>query len=233
MKILYHILNRGVDKRKTFVDIKDHYRFIHDLFVFNDQQKSNHLGYHHRHQHKHNPLSQTVDIGCRQFENYQRKLLVQIHAFCLMPNHYHLLVSPFAEDGIPQFMKKLNMGYSKYFNEKYKRSGALWQGKYKSIPIEGDPHFSWIPYYIHFNPLDLVMPEWRERGIKNSKKAENYLKSYRWSSHLDYLGIKNFPSLTQRDYLLDFFDGEKGYRESVPDMLKSFSIETGESVALD
>ncbi len=225
--ILYHLLNRGVDKRRVFMKEKDYFRFVHDLFEFNDATSVD------THYNRH---FQLVDIGCPPIERrlkIPRKLLVNLHAFCLMPNHYHLLVSPLVEDGIPLFMKKLNMGYAKYFNEKYKRSGALWQGKYKAVPIKGDPHFSWIPYYIHFNPLDLVMPEWRERGIKNVKKAENYLKTYRWSSHLDYLGEKNFPSLTQREYLLDFFEGERGYRESVPDMLGNFSLESSNDVTLE
>ncbi|MBI2047685.1 MAG: transposase [Parcubacteria group bacterium] len=221
--ILYHLLNRGVDKRTVFMNEKDYFRFIHDLFEFNDQQGSSFNNYH---------FQKSLDVGRPEIRR-PRKLLINLHAFCLMPNHYHLLVSPLVEDGISLFMKKLNGGYAKYFNEKYKRSGALWQGKYKAVPIKGDPHFSWIPYYIHFNPLDLVMPEWRERGIKNPKKAEQYLKSYRWSSHLDYLGIKNFPSLTQRDYLLDFFEGEKGYKESVPDMLGSFSLENEQDITLE
>src|SRR3989338_1524711 len=201
--VLFHLLNRGVDKRKIFLDDKDCLRFIHDLFEFNDTAPAD--ANFHRHP------QQMMDIGRPSFEKKRRgrKLLVQIHTFCLMPNHYHLLVSPIVENGIPQFMKKLNMGYAKYFNERHKRSGALWQGKYKAVPIKGDPHFSWIPYYIHFNPLDLVMPDWRGRGIKNPKEAARYLETYRWSSHLDYLGKKNFPSLTQREFLLDFFGGEK------------------------
>ncbi|MDP3726384.1 MAG: transposase [bacterium] len=221
--VLFHLLNRGVDKRKVFMDEKDYYRFIHDLFEFNDTASSD---------PNLRRFSQMLDVG-RPTLRHVRKLLVQLHAFCLMPNHYHLLVSPLVDNGVSLFMKKLNGGYSKYFNEKYKRSGALWQGKYKSVPIEVDPHFSWIPYYIHFNPLDLSMPEWRERGIKNQKKALDHLNSYRFSSHLDYWGKKNFPSLTQRDFLLEFFEGEKGYRNSIPEILKGFSVETGEGVALE
>jgi len=221
--ILYHILNRGVDKRKVFMDEKDHFRFIHDIFEFNDIQNSSFNNYHFRN---------SLDVGRPEIRR-PRKLLVNIHGFCLMPNHYHMLVSPLVENGIPLFTKKLNGGYAKYFNERHKRSGALWQGRYKSVPVDSDPHFSWIPYYIHFNPLDLVMPEWRERGIKNHKKAEEYLKTYRWSSHLDYLGEKNFPSLTQRGFLLDFFDGEKGYRKSIPQMLKDFSVEDGSLATLE
>ncbi len=223
--ILYHLLNRGVDKRQIFMDQRDYFRFIHNLFEFNDVAPA---------EHNFHRAAQLRDIGRLSIgRQHKRTLLVQIHCFCLMPNHYHFLVSPLVENGIPLFMKKINMGYAKYFNERYKRSGALFQGKYKSIPIKGDPHFSWIPYYIHFNPLDVTMPEWRERGIKNPKKAEAYLKTYRWSSHLDYLGKKNFPSLTQRNFYLKFFDGEKGYRESMSNMLHNFSVQTGESVMLE
>ena len=143
----------------------------------------------------------------------KRILLVHIHAFCLMPNHYHLLVSPLAHDGVPLFMKKLNGGYAKYFNERYERSGALFQGKYKSVPIDSDRHFSWIPYYIHFNPLDLTLPEWRERGIKNPKMAAEHLNTYRWSSHLDYMGKKTFLTHPTRVFTR-IFEGEKGYAKS-------------------
>ena len=147
-----------------------------------------------------------------------------------MPNHYHLLLSPIVEDGIPKFMKKINMGYAKYFNEKNKRTGALFQGKYKSIHVSDDSHFLYIPYYIHLNPLDLILPEWRTGGIKNTRKAIDYLKKYRWSSHLDYLGIKNFPSLTHRNLLQDSLGNKKEYEKSLIEMLKSTEIkELGEA----
>ena len=225
--VLFHLLNRGVDKRKIFLDDKDCLRFIHDLFEFNDTAPAD--ANFHRH------TQQMMDIGRPSFEKKRRgrKLLVQLHAFCLMPNHYHLLVSPIVEDGIPQFMKKLNMGYAKYFNERYERVGALFQGKYKSVPITTDRHFLWIPYYLHFNPLDLNFPEWRTQEIKNKSKALEYLKTYRWSSHCDYAGIKNFPSLTQRGFLLDFFGGEKGYTKSLTQALGSFDIEMVEGMTLE
>ncbi|MEK7179062.1 MAG: transposase [Patescibacteria group bacterium] len=225
--MLFHILNRGVDKRTIFLDEKDHVRFMHDMFEFNDVANVD----------TNNTRNfQILDVRRPVFEKVGRRkriLLVHIHAFCLMPNHYHLLVSPLAHDGVPLFMKKLNGGYAKYFNERYERSGALFQGKYKSVPIDSDRHFSWIPYYIHFNPLDLTLPEWRERGIKNPKMAAEHLNTYRWSSHLDYMGKKNFPSLTQREFLLEFFEGEKGYAKSIPEMLKNFSVTTGKNLALE
>ena len=150
-----------------------------------------------------------------------------------MPNHYHLLLSPRVENGISLFMKKLNGGYAKYFNEKYDRSGALWQGRYKQVAIETDRHFLYIPYYIHFNPLDLFAPEWRKQCLAKPKKAQEFLQTYRLSSHLDYLGEKNFPSVTDRKFFLEFFGGTAGYKKSVSKMLKDFSIDNVAEITLE
>jgi putative transposase len=76
-----------------------------------------------------------------------------------------------------------------------------------------------LPYYIHLNPLDLIAPEWRKRKTEDYKKAIEFLDSYRWSSHLDYMGQKNFPSVTQRDFLLEIFGGEKGYERQIKSWL--------------
>lgn len=207
MMELYHVLNRGVDKRDIVIDDKDRVRFIHDLFAFNDAEATpNHI------------------LQKRHAEKRPRKMLVHIHVFCLMPNHYHLLISPLVEQGIPLFMKKLNMGYAKYFNEKYSRSGALWQGKYKKILVERDAHFNYIPYYIHLNPLDLKYPEWREGQVENCKEALKYLNSYRWSSHLDYSGHKNFPSLLQRNFLTNTLNPRENYEKEICNIISSPEI---------
>lgn len=215
----FHILNRGVDKRKVFLDDKDRVRFVHDLYEFNDTVSANGLTSHHL---LRSPAY--LDVGRQDMR--VREKLVKIHFFCLMPNHYHLLLSPVVENGISLFMKKLNGGYAKYFNEKYApRTGALWQGKYKSVLVETDRHFLYLPYYIHFNALDLFAPEWRKQCIASPKKASEFLAQYRWSSHLDYLGEKNFPSVTDRKFFLEHFGGEKGYARSVANQLKDYSVD--------
>jgi putative transposase len=211
---LYHVLNRGVDKRKIFLAKRDYFRFIHDLFEFNDTANVTNLGYF---------SAKYIDVGRRYIEK-KRTLLVHLHAFCLMPNHYHLLVSPMVENGLSLFMKKLNGGYARYFNERHKRVGALFQGKYKSIPITGDPHFSYILYYIHLNPLDLSTHNWRQQNIQSPKRALAFLNSYRWSSHLDYMDRKNFPSVTQREFMLDFLNSTTEYKKSLNSILKDFSV---------
>lgn len=223
---IYHVINRGVDKRKIFEDDEDRFRFIHDLFEFNDLNPANNTGYFFAH-HK-----QSSDIA-RPYIKHKRTLLVEILAFCLMPNHYHLLLRQRSDNGISNFMKKINMGYAKYFNEKYKRSGALFQGRYKAIHLNQEAHFIHLPYYIHLNPLDLVSPEWRERKLKDFPKAIRFLENYRWSSHLDYLGHKNFPSVTQREFLLDWFNGTAGYENKIKQWLKNLNMEDLKDVTLE
>ncbi len=206
---LYHLINRGVDKRDVFMEESDYVRFIRNMFVFNDT----------------NPP--TTNVSSRDHNTKirkPRKLLVKIHAFCLMPNHYHMLVSEIVDGGITLFMKKLNMGYSRHFNEKYERVGALWQGRYKKIHIEQDSHFFHIPYYIHLNPLDLKFPEWRDGKVKNTKAALVYLSSYRWSSHLDYLGVKNFPSLIDTNLLSDIIGVQSAYEKEIKFVISSSDI---------
>jgi len=216
---IYHVINRGVDQRKIFLSEEDYFRFIHDLFEFNDLNSANNTNYFFLRK------KNSIDIGCRYIERRPRKLLVEILAFSLMPNHYHLLLKTRFDDGIANFMKKINMGYAKYFNQKYKRAGALFAGKYKAVLIKRDEHFIHIPYYIHLNPLDLEFPEWRKRKIKDYKKAIKFLENYRWSSFQDYIGKTNFPSITQRDFLLNFFEGTKQYKKDTIKWLKEIELE--------
>lgn len=212
----YHVLNRGVDKRKLFLDDRDYFRFLHNLYEFNDKN------YVFNSLRVFNPM---IDIARRTEEKKKRSLLVRVHAFCLMPNHYHLLLSPLVENGISKFMKKLNMGYAKYFNIRNERRGALFEGRYKSILVENENHFLYLPHYIHLNPLDLYMPEWREKKLRNVNNAIRFLENYRWSSFLDYIGRKNFPSITYRDFLFDVFRGPMQYKNRVEEYLNDLNLE--------
>lgn len=197
----YHLINRGVDKRKVFMEDGDYIRFIHDMYAFNDSQSTpNYL------------------VKARRGER-KRDLLVRIHVFCLMPNHYHILVSPLREDGISLFMRKLNMGYAKYFNEKYRRTGVLWQGTFRKIPIARDAHFRYVPYYIHLNALDLTHPEWRSGTLNDSASALGALRTYRWSSYLDYNGVKNFPSLIHTQEIRGMLGAKKDQDEEIRSLI--------------
>lgn len=225
---IYHVLNRGTDKRKIFLCDDDHLRFIHDIFEFNDEDEvSSNTGYFFNHR------TNSMEVGLPYISRKPRKLLVEILTFCLMPNHFHLMLRQKVDGGITKFMRKLGTGYTNYFNQKYERSGVLFQGKYKLAHVTNQAHFIHLPYYIHFNPLDLAAPEWRERSLKNSNEAVKFLENYRWSSYLDYIGIKNFPSVTQREFLTKFFEGPQQYKKDSINWLKEISLKEIDSLLLE
>ncbi|MFB3918713.1 MAG: transposase [Candidatus Velamenicoccus archaeovorus] len=165
----YHIYNRGTDKRDVFLDCSDYRRFLISLSELN--QKGEVLNLCRRSlmearlQSKETGLSQLVDITC----------------FCLMPNHFHLILQQLAEGGVPVFMHKLGTSYTKYFNKKYDRSGVLFQGAYKAKRIENETYLLHLSRYIHLNP---------EASIKSSK-----------DSFVDWCALKNYPWSSLRAYL--------------------------------
>lgn len=215
---IYHIYNRGVEKRKTFLDNRDYLRFIHDLFELNDEIPVQNVLYYFN--------SKSMEVQPRYIwgqERHKRKLLVEILLFTLMPNHYHLLVKQKAENGIVRFMQKLGTGYAMYFNQRYKRVGSLFQGRFKAVLVNEEAHFLHLPFYIHTNPLEL---KYGGSTSINWRGAMKFLENYRWSSFPDYIGKKNFPSVTSRKFLLDFFTGEKNYKKETEDLLKAKDKET-------
>jgi len=212
---IYHIYNRGVEKRSLFIDDKDYSRFVDDLVIFNDNKPVI------------NPKLRIKDI---RGGGHKRKPLVDILAFCLMPNHYHLLLRQRLDGGITEFMRKLGGGYVNYFNLKHKRVGTLFQGKFKSVLINDEAQFMYIPFYIHLNPLDLIAKDWREKGISDSKKAINFLNNYKWSSHLDFFGKSIFPLVLHRDILKDIYGEPSKYKEDLIDFIKGADFSVKEEI---
>lgn len=205
--ILWHALNRGVEKRDIFLDSQDYARFVHDMYEFNDTASAQ-------------EFNRRKNVGPRR--SHIREQIVDIHGWCLMKNHYHLLLSEITEGGLSKFLMKLNVGYAKYFNEKYERSGYVFSGRTKKILIENDAQFNYILHYTHLNPLDYLKgsENWRIRSkgtIKNSGRALEYLKKYRWSSYLDYIGEQNFPSLLTTSL---FGETIGGYEKTIAKYLK-------------
>ncbi len=215
---IYHIYNRGVEKREIFSEDKDRFRFIHDLFEFNDKM----------------PAGRFSEVQPpKVLEVRNRNLMVEILAFCLMPNHFHLLLREKTENGIVGFMQKLGTGYAMYFNQKYQRVGSLFQGRFKAVLIDKENHFLYLPYYIHANPLDLIVPQWKDKRIEDLPKAIHYLENYRWSSYLDYIGRDNFPSIISKSFLEEVWGGQGRHKANTEDWLKSLSLEEIQSVVIE
>lgn len=223
----YHLYSRGVDKRRIFMDTNDYLRFIHDLYEFNDTKPAPAFS-----------RRQTNNVGHRKsYIEQSRKQLVRIHAFVQMPNHYHLLIEQLTKDGVTLFMRKLNIGYAKAFNLKQERSGYLFQGRFKDVYVKDDGQLAHLVCYMHANPLDLLKKDWKEKGLTKTEinEALKFLEKYRWSSHLDYIGIKNFPSVINNKFLLRFFGGTKGYKKFFIDWLKQYedNIEFIQNIVID
>lgn len=208
-KNFYHIFNRGVEKRDVFQEDGDRVRFIHYLFHFNNPETT---------PVNLSRLLKMKEVGPLSLQQHRNNTtcLVNIHAFVLMPNHYHILVSQNTDYGISKFMHKIGTGYTMFFNSKYERSGALFQGKYKAVHINNNSYLQYIPHYIHLNPIKLF----NERGRTSFIEKANFLENYRWSSYPDYIGKRNFPSVTKRDFILNLFGNSKSYQKDLEQFLK-------------
>lgn len=203
---IYHILNRGVEKRAIFLKNQDYARFVLALEFFNSQENIELWGLFHRTKGKDPHL---IAKRIKQWRGKGRQPIVELMAFCLMPNHFHLIIREQQSDGIIRFMRKLG-GYANYFNRQCERSGPLFQGRYKAIEVKDIEQLQTLFAYVHANPMELWEPGWKEFKVKNPKQALTKLKEYRWSSWPDYIGKKNFPHVTQRSFFLQCFGGAPG-----------------------
>jgi REP element-mobilizing transposase RayT len=135
----YHIYNRGIEKRNVFLCDGDYSRFLESVKEFNNVKPVYSLYFHRQLKKK-----EIVDVGRLQ-------KLVEIVCYCLNPNHFHFILKQKAKNGISEFMKRLGGGYTKYFNHRYKRSGVLFQGKFKSVRIKSTAHLFYLSAYVNRN----------------------------------------------------------------------------------
>ncbi len=195
-----------------FKDENDYYRGIFSLYEFNTTIPIE--------IRKQRERRQKIKASGGQTSADARDLLVGIWAFYFMPNHIHLLVKQVKDNGITRFMQKIGTGYAAYFNKKYNRKGHLFQGRFGAVHIKTDEQLKIVFAYIHTNGISLIEPGWKEKGIENPEKVIKFLENYKWSSYPDYIGGKNFPSLTKRDFLLDMMGGIESCRDFMDNWLK-------------
>ncbi len=158
----YHVYNRGVEKRTIFLDEKDFKVFLSYLKFY---------------------LMPTLTLRgaspksypSQQLTNHHQK--IQLIAYCLMPNHFHLLLKQTDVDSMTSFLRALCTRYSMYFNKRYARVGSLFQGRYKAVLIDNEMQFLYLTKYIHRNPLDLS-------GYQPSNLLE-----YPYSSYRNFTGV--------------------------------------------
>lgn len=192
----YHVFNRGNNKQQIFLDNRDWIRFLFLILHLQSPttffNMSRDVNYYVKHS--------VFNIAEDEIYEIVKNRTVELISFCLMPNHFHLILKEFSEAGISQYMQRILNGFTKYFNTKYKKSGHLFQGPYKIVHVEDNEQLLHLSSYIHRNPRELK--QWRQR--------EN---EYPWSSHQDYYDENRWGPLLSQSIILDQFEDKNEYHQ--------------------
>lgn len=178
----YHIFNRGVEKRDIFLDDVDRYQFLLCLAYY--QQ-----------------IGKTGRLSHKTFELHERKepLRYKIHAYCLMDNHFHLLLEECVENGIREGLRHAFDSYVTYFNKKRDRPGTLFQGRFKSVPVDSDEQFVHVARYIFLN--------------RYVAQLEDRIGTWPWNGFREYMQATT-RGLAEQKTLLGFFGGNRAKLQS-------------------
>ena len=196
----YHVFNRGAHKTNLFRDEKDWLRLLFLILYCQAPISIPNT--------KRFIVPSAAASGFRVPLHYEDELekerLVELVSFCIMPNHFHLIVKELEEGGIGAYMQRIALGYTKYFNTKHEASGHLFQGRYKTVHIKDNDQLLYLSSYIHRNPRELA--KWK--GLE---------QAYPYSSLQDLAGINRWGSLLAGDIITSQFDGTKqsNYRDFV------------------
>jgi len=203
----YHIFNRGVDKRIIFTDTYDTDRFFQSLVEFNVVD----------------PIGSLYENSFRQLGGPTPKpeeRLINIIAYCLNPNHYHLILEQAAEGGMSEYMKRLSGGYTNYFNNRNERSGALFQGRFKSVHIDSNEYLLHVSAYVNLNdhvhqlggPTPKLVEsrssweEYTDEGVKGICEKEIVLGQFGNTNEYKEFALSSLESIFQRREELKDFD---------------------------
>jgi len=209
----YHLYNRGVDKRIVFSTREDFERFKAYLFLLNDEDSAR----------ASNLFEGTTKKDV--YESARGSPFVAIGAYCLMPNHFHILATPLVEQGIPRFMQKLLTAYTMYFNERTLRSGSLFEGTYKSRHAQGDTYLKYLHAYIHLNPTSFFHHDWQKASEGDLLSLEHKIGTYPYSSAHEYFTSKYI--ITSPSYFPRHFVRAKDMRSYLNLWLKLRAGEKG------
>ena len=188
----YHLYNRGNSKQEIFHDQNDYDYFIDLLSCLNTESR--------------------ITVRDSRSLGKQSEDIVSLGAYCLMPNHFHILIKQEKDGGISKFMQKISTSYVMYYNKKYKHTGGLFEGKFKSKYAGEDTYLKYLFSYIHLNPLKLLDPEWKVKAKYPSSNMVDFLCGYKYSSFNEYyldkfdtVNKKAFPDYfpTRGEFLTD------------------------------
>lgn len=191
----YHVYNRGAHKQIIFHDVADYARFLFLILYFQSNIGFDQISRYVRRFVQH----RVFDMDTEDVTQIISGRYVELLSFCLMPNHFHLILREVEENGIARYMQRVLNSYTKYYNTKYEVSGHLFQGPYKAVHIEDNEQLIYLSTYIHRNPLEL--PRWASRW-----------EEYEWSSYQDYISENRWGELLSMRLILEQFKSKDEYR---------------------
>lgn len=196
----YHVYNRGAHKNVIFKEHSDYVRFL--FYILYLQSPSIQLR--PTRAIRKNALSEGFEVKEEKVDQLLKERQVDLTAFCLMPNHYHLLVSGVSKTGVSEYLQRVSVAYTMYFNRKYGTSGHVFQGRYQTVHVKDDDQLMHLSAYIHRNP----------REIKAWRGKEEH---YPYSSLQDYIDKNRWGNLISTDIIAGRFENttKSNYRDFV------------------
>ncbi len=215
---IYHIYNRGIEKRNIFLD-RTYYK--HFISILNHYLNHNCPYSELQQRLKQTKTRQGKNAVLAWLEKKRIKPPIEILSLCLMPNHYHLTLEQKKERGIAFYMHKIGLSYTNYFNVRLERSGRLFEGNYKSILVETDEQLLHLTRYHHLNPKKLGL------------SSVNQLIEYPWSSFSTYVNGPNKIAFLKPDRVTNLVQDPQEYKEFVSAEIDEFEPIRLESIAID
>ena len=194
----YHVYNRGNNKQIVFNDIRDWIRFLFILLYFQSPLPIHNIGKTVSHYIKHRVFNITGETT----EKITANRYVELVSFSLMPNHFHILLREIKNNGISQYMQRIQNSYTKYFNTKYKKVGHVFQGPFQAVHIENNRQILHLSAYIHRNSREIV-------GWKNKEHL------FPWSSYQDFVIGNRWGNLLENQIIISQFNSLNMYRNFV------------------
>lgn len=213
-----HVYNRGNRKQPIVHDVRDREHFLQMLFYFNTEQI---------------PISTFRELNKQRFNlcNFEwpeiwqpRKPMVDIVAFTLMENHFHLLLKEIKEGGIAKFMQKLGTGMTMYYNTKYDESGSLFQGSYKARHVDEDLYLKYLSVYVQIKNTFELYPGGLKKATKEFNKAYDWAVNHPYCSLSDFVGVRD-RGIIAENIFSEWFSTPKEYKKFAHDCIMSINLE--------
>lgn len=195
---IYHIYNRGMHQHAIFHDKHDYARFLFLILFFQSPLSFENIGRHI------SAFMKQADfkVSAKIIADVVHQRNVELMAFVLMPNHFHVIVKEIRVNGISDYMHRIGTAFTNYVNIKYHHSGHIFQGSYRAVHISDNDQLLYTSAYVHKNARTL-------------KSWSNKLTQYPWSSYQDFVEDNRWENLIKRDLILEQFTNAREYQQWV------------------